>query len=137
MDCIAKTVTCWSHYAWVTMTLYYPQIEKGGIPPEQHPAVIEDMELYADVSIENPNRKNTWKQGALALTIVRYLRFNGPSLVSEITEDLEGNAASITRILKDNPQLFKPLPTKRPIFAPNGRNAGAATVWTVNTEVEN
>jgi len=134
---LQKTVGCWRYGYWQKLTLLYEPLPKGGIAPEQHPAVIEDMELYADVSIANPNHKNSWKQGALALTIIRYLRFNGPSLVSEIAEDLEGNAPSITRILKDNPQLFKPLPTKRPVFAGNGRTAGAATVWTVNTEAEN
>ena len=135
MDCIAKTVTCWSHYAWVTMTLYYPQIEKGGIPPEQHPAVIEDMELCVDVPITNPNRKNSWKQGELALMILRYLRFSGPSLVSEIAEDTGSKAQSITPVLKNNPQLFKPLPIKRLMFGKSGHVAGRATVWTLNTEV--
>lgn len=135
---LEKTVGCWSYGAWKRITLFYDPLPKGGIAPDQHPAVIEDMELYADVPLTNPNnRRIGWKQGALALTIMRYLRFNGPSLVSEITEDLEGDASSITRILKDNPQWFKPLPTKRPVFAKNGRAAGAATVWTVNTEVEN
>jgi hypothetical protein len=119
------------------MTLYYPQFPKGGIPPEQHPAVIEDMELYADVQIATTNRKKSWKQGELALTIVRYLCFSGPSLVSEIAEDLDSKAQSITQVLKNNPQLFKPLPIKRLMFGKNGHSAGRATVWTINTEVTN
>jgi hypothetical protein len=126
---LAKQVGCWRYGYWQQITLFYEPIPKGGIPPEQHPAVLEDLAMFDD---EPLNRKLSWKKGEMALRIVRYLRLNGPSLVSEITEDLEGNAPSITRILKTNPQLFRPMPIKR--LMPG---AGRATIWTVNQEAYN
>ena len=126
---LTKTVGCWRYGYWTKLTLFYEPLPKGGIPPEQHPAFLEDAELYSD---EPLSRKATWKKGEMALRIVRYLRLNGPSLVSEIAEDLEANVPSITRILKINSHLFRPMPIKRLI-----QGAGRATVWTINKEVYN
>ena len=108
MDCIAKTVTCWSHYAWVTMTLYYPQIEKGGIPPELHPAVIEDKWLAEpDLYLVGYNGRKGWKQGYTRSVIVNYLRHNGPQIISVIAQDIGGNSVQVTSILRRNPQMFR------------------------------
>lgn len=99
MDCIAKTVTCWSHYAWVTMTLYYPQIEKGGIPPEQHPAVIEDKWLAEPV-------ESKWKKGELAKRIEIYLGLNGPQMIPVMAADMGCGPDQIAGVLRRNPQKF-------------------------------
>jgi len=108
LDCIAKTVTCWSNYAWVTMTLYYPQLQKGGIPPEQHPAVIEDEWLaQPGAFLVDYQKRKGWKQGYTRDVIINYLRLNGPQIVKAIADDIGGNAVQVTSILKRYPELFK------------------------------
>lgn len=95
----AKTVGCWRYGYWTKLTLFYEPLPKGGIPPEQHPAVQEDEWLAEPVEAK-------WKKGELAKRIENYLGMNGPQIISVIALDLDCTIGQIDGVLKRNPQKF-------------------------------
>ena len=121
---IPKTVSCWSYGAWLKVTLYYPPVDKCGIEPEKHPAVIEDNWLASpDIQIV---KSKTWKQGQSKAQIENYLMLNGPTIVKQIVDDMESKANLVTGVLVRNPDAFRIVgyETRRA-----GRGISKAAVW--------
>lgn len=105
---LAKTVGCWRYGYWQELTLFYEPLPKGGIPPEQHPAVQEDEFLtQATTFLVNYQARKGWRQGETRDVIINYLRLNGPQIISTIAEDIGGNAVQVTSILRRYPDKFK------------------------------
>ena len=119
---IPKTVSCWSYGAWLKVTLYYPPVDKYGIEPAKHPAVIEDNWL-SGIQVE---KTKTWKQGQSKGQIENYLMLNGPTIVKQIAEDMESKANLVTGVLMRNPDSFRIVgyETRRA-----GRGISKAAVW--------
>lgn len=97
-----RMVNCWSYGAWLKVTLYYPPVDKHGVEPAKHPAVIEDNWL-ANVQVE---KTRTWRHGQSKAQIMNYLALNGPTIVKRIAEDMESKANLITGVLVRNPDVF-------------------------------
>jgi len=105
---LQKTVGCWRYGYWQKLTLLYEPLPKGGIPPEEHPAVIEDQWLaQPSTFLINYQKRKGWKQGCTRDVIANYLGMNGPQIISVIAEDIGGDAKQVTSILRRYPALFK------------------------------
>lgn len=78
---LTKTVGCWRYGYWTKLTLFYEPLPKGGVAPEQHPAVIEDKWLAEPV-------ESKWKKGELAKRIEIYLGLNGPQMIPVMAADM-------------------------------------------------
>ena len=103
-----RTVSCWSYGAWLTVTLYYPPVDKHGIEPAKHPAVIEDNWLLSsDAILSEPSKRGGWKHGRIKDTIINYLRLNGPSKISEISADIQATSNQVSQVVTRNPLVFR------------------------------
>lgn len=96
---LTKKVGCWRYGYWTKLTLLYEPLPKGGIAPEQHPAVIEDRWLAEPV-------ESKWKKGELARRIEIYLGLNGPQMIPVIAADMGCGPDQIAGVLRRNPQKF-------------------------------
>lgn len=127
---LSKTVGCWSYSAWVKLTLFYEPIPKGGIPREQHPAIIEDAWLAQPTTVNQGRR--TWKQGRTRAVVENYLRMNGPATIKEISEDTEGTLVQITSALRNHGETFEVVGHKT-IHV--GYRVVKAAIWDVRKEL--
>lgn len=96
---LTKKVGCWRYGYWTKLTLLYEPLPKGGIAPEQHPAVIEDRWLAEPV-------ESKWKKGELARRIEIYLGLNGPQMIPVMAADMGCGHDQIAGVLRRNPQKF-------------------------------
>ena len=96
---LTKTVGCWRYGYWTNLTLFYEPLPKGGVAPEQHPAVIEDKWLAEPV-------ESKWKKGELAKRIEIYLGLNGPQMIPVMAADMGCGPDQIAGVLRRNPQKF-------------------------------
>jgi len=119
-----RTVSCWSYGAWLTVTLYYPPVDKCGIEPTKHLAVIEDNWLAS--SGAQIAKSKTWKQGQSKAQIENYLMLNGPAIVKQIAEDMESKANLVTGVLMRNPDVFCVVGYE---MRRAGRGMNKAAVW--------
>jgi hypothetical protein len=124
---IPKTVNCWSYSAWIKVTLYYPPVDKHGIEPAKHPAVIEDNWLaLSGPTVSEQDKRGGWKHGQIKDSIINYLRLNGPSKITEIAEDIQMKSGQISQVIARNPLSFKLVGYET---CRAGRGVSRAAVW--------
>jgi hypothetical protein len=121
---LQKTVTCWHYSAWRQFTFRYEPLRKGGIAPDEHPAVKEDRWL---AETPTPTEKRYRKHGELCALLLAYLDAHGPSTVKQIMTGLnEDSAARVSSTLIRNPELFVMLSYE---YIPTTRGTSRANVW--------
>lgn len=104
---LRKTVGCWSYGSWKRITLFYDPIDKHGIEPAKHPAVIEDDWLASpEMNSSDQGKRGGWKHGQIKDTIINYLRLNGPSKISEISADIQATSNQVSQVVTRNPLVF-------------------------------